>query len=101
MARVRVKTLGYLQNIAGGMEHEIEVESRSTVEDVLKRLVDTYRELSSELYTREGSLNPRIRILVNGRDISHMKGLETSVSDGDIIAIIPPIGGGVPPYPYI
>ncbi|MGC9104615.1 MAG: MoaD/ThiS family protein [Candidatus Methanodesulfokora sp.] len=35
-------------------------------------------------------------ILLNGRNIRTLSGLETSVLDGDVIDIFPPAGGGRP-----
>lgn len=32
--------------------------------------------------------------LVNGRDITHLQGLDTPVGKDDVISLFPPIGGG-------
>jgi molybdopterin synthase sulfur carrier subunit len=36
----------------------------------------------------------RLLIIVNGRQIHHLQGLDTPLADGDMIAIMPPLLGG-------
>jgi len=35
-----------------------------------------------------------LQFLVNGRSTSSLEGLSTRLADGDVLAIIPPVGGG-------
>ena len=35
-----------------------------------------------------------LQFLVNGQSASTMKGLQTELKDGDVVAILPPVGGG-------
>jgi molybdopterin converting factor small subunit len=37
---------------------------------------------------------PKIRILVNGRDIGFLNGMETELRDGDEVLMLPLVGGG-------
>jgi molybdopterin synthase sulfur carrier subunit len=41
-----------------------------------------------------GKIDPSIKFLVNGVAAQNLRGFETELKDGDVIAIIPPIGGG-------
>lgn len=36
----------------------------------------------------------RLLVIVNGRNIHHLQGLDTPLADGDEIAIMPPVMGG-------
>lgn len=38
--------------------------------------------------------SPKVRILVNGRDIDFLNGPETELKDGDTVVLFPPIAGG-------
>ncbi len=38
--------------------------------------------------------NPKIRILVNGRDIDFLQGAKTGLKEGDTVVLIPPVAGG-------
>ena len=35
-----------------------------------------------------------VNVLVNGRSINFLEGLKTELSDGDEVAIFPPVAGG-------
>ena len=35
-----------------------------------------------------------LQFLINGKSVSTLNGLNTKLSDGDILAILPPVGGG-------
>ena len=72
------------------------MKNRSTVNDVLISMVETYGEpLAAELYDSNGRLFPYVRLMVNGRDIAFLDHkMETELQDGDEILILPPVGGG-------
>jgi len=65
----------------------------STVGDVLTALESEYDGLAGNLL-EDGDLKPQINVLLNGREVLHMEGVETAVSDGDTIAVFPPVAGG-------
>lgn len=39
-------------------------------------------------------LKPGIKIIINGRDIDYLDGMDTELKDGDVIVIIPQVAGG-------
>ena len=92
--RVKVKTLATLHTITGGLIHEITLNDEANVNDVIKKLIEMYPKLKNELLNDKGRLKENYKVLINGREITHLSGLETKVSDGDIIAIFPPVAGG-------
>ena len=47
-----------------------------------------------ELLLLEGGLNPDYRVLLNGRNVVFLGGLEAEVRDGSRIVVFPPAGGG-------
>lgn len=62
------------------------------VGDVLHALEAEYPEM--DLFESDGSVRDYISILKNGRDITHIDGLETALDDGDTVSIFPPVAGG-------
>ena len=47
-----------------------------------------------DLFRGDGGLQERIVVLVNGRNISFLDGLATTLEEGDVISIFPPVYGG-------
>lgn len=72
----------------------------STIKEVLQNLAHSLNDKQKNqflhmLFTNnEFELNPKYRIIVNGRSISLLQRLETPLKEGDEIAIIPAVGGG-------
>ncbi len=81
----KVKFFAALREITGKREEIIEGYN---VGDVLKVLYEEYGE------EFEKELKERSMILVNGKNIEHLEGLKTKVSEEDTISIFPPAGGG-------
>jgi len=56
-------------------------------------LKETFPELL-ELLIRDGELNPDYRVLIDGRNVVFLGGLEAEVRDGSRVVVFPPAGGG-------
>lgn len=74
------------------------MKNEATLADLIEAIASKYgckarRYLYSDEDRRE--IDPSIYFLINGRNSKMLNGLETFLKDGDVIAIIPPIGGGV------
>ena len=69
---------------------------RVTVDAVLKKLRQSYGERFVEyVYDRKtGEVKGFLQFLVNGKSAATLNGLETKLEDGDVLAILPPVGGG-------
>jgi sulfur-carrier protein len=73
-------------------ESSADVEG-STVGEVLDALYDRYGELRSRI-AEDGGLRRFVNVYVGGEDIRFLDGLETPVSDGDEVTILPAVAGG-------
>jgi len=69
-----------------------EFDDDATVGDVLEILDEEYPEM--ELFEEDGSLREFNSIMRNGKDITHIDGLATTLEDGDKISAFPPAAGG-------
>jgi molybdopterin synthase sulfur carrier subunit len=47
-----------------------------------------------EAILENGRLRPHYRVMLAGRDVELIQGLDTPVGDEDVLAIFPPIAGG-------
>lgn len=65
----------------------------STVEDVLHGLTDRYPRFGNYVFDGEGSLRPHVNLFCNARVVPRTD-LNTSIQDGDELAIIAAIAGG-------
>jgi len=71
-----------------------EIEGGTTVGAVLDLLVGRYPKLRAGFYDDEGAIRSFVAIMVNGRDIRHLQGLETPIDEGATLDIFPPVAGG-------
>ena len=85
-----VKFFGNLRQMAGITTLSLDGK---TVGEILSNLHPHYASVHAALL-EEGKLKPYYKIMVNGMDISLHQGLDTKVSDSDVVAIFPPIAGG-------
>jgi molybdopterin synthase sulfur carrier subunit len=95
---ITVRFFTSLREVTGKKEEILEFSRRetATVDNVLKRLAELHGKSFVEyVYDyRTGEVRSFLQFLINGRSVSAFKGLDTKLSDGDVLAIIPPVGGG-------
>ncbi len=92
---VTVKFVGSLQSLAGKSKLTLTLEESATLKEAIRRIIEKLPSLKAELVDPElGSLKPNNLIIVKGKEISVLKGLETTLKDGDDIVLIPVSHGG-------
>ncbi len=87
---VRLPTL--LRQHAGG-DTSVRAEG-ATVGDVFTELVARFPGLSGQLIDDEGSLHRFVNVYRNDEDIRYLDQLDTKLSDGDVVSILPAVAGG-------
>ncbi|HEY4828143.1 MAG TPA: ubiquitin-like small modifier protein 1, partial [Solirubrobacteraceae bacterium] len=65
----------------------------ATVGEVLDSLYERYGELRSRI-AEDGGLRRFVNVYVGSEDIRFLDGLDTPVSDGDEVTILPAVAGG-------
>jgi sulfur-carrier protein len=73
-------------------EGELEVEG-STVGEALDAVFDRHDGLRERI-TQDGDLRRFVNVYVSGADIRFQDGLDTPVSEGDEVTILPAVAGG-------
>jgi len=68
--------------------------SGETVGDVFRQLIERYPGLSDNLLGDDGSLHKFVNVYRNDDDIRYLDALDTQVTDGDVISILPAVPGG-------
>jgi len=95
---VSVRFFTTLREATGKKEETLEFPKGETVtvDRVLKQLTQRYgRKFVEYVYdAKTGEVKGFLQFLINGRSASSLEGLSTRLADGDVLAIIPPVGGG-------
>jgi len=93
---VQINFLGIYQRIAGKKSVQLKLKKQSTIRKAVTELAEKVSEefkqvlIDSEL---EGQ-RPKALILVNGKEISVLEGLETKINQAKEITLIPMVHGG-------
>jgi sulfur-carrier protein len=87
---VRVPT--QLRTLTAG-QGEIEVEG-STVGEALKALDAAHVGFAERLFDDTGNLRRFVNVFVADEDVRFLSGLETPVSAGQTVSIVPAVAGG-------
>lgn len=92
---VKIKLLGVFRRAYGSNEISLKIENNVQLREIIQRLAASSKEFKHILIDPElESPLPNAVILLNGRDISALNGLETPITHGDEIVLIPVIHGG-------
>jgi MoaD family protein len=96
--RVSVRFFTTLRELTGEKEETLEFSEGGsvTVDSVLQCLVKLHGKGFADYVYDKKTCDVRsfLQFLVNGRSTSSSGRSNTKLSDGDVLAIIPPVGGG-------
>jgi molybdopterin synthase sulfur carrier subunit len=70
------------------------VAEGSTVGEVFSDLTGRFPGLAGNLIGDDGALHKFVNVYRNDDDIRYLDALDTKVSDGDVISILPAVAGG-------
>ena len=65
-----------------------------TVREVIDDLEASHKGIRGAVVTEGGDLHRFLNVYLNDEDIRFLGSLETPVSDGDVISILPAVAGG-------
>jgi molybdopterin synthase sulfur carrier subunit len=95
---VKVRFFTNLREIVNKREETLTFtdDEKITVDLVLKTLAQKFGKPFMEYVYNGKTGQPKnfLQFLVNGTSTSTLNGLETELKDGDVLAILPPVGGG-------
>jgi molybdopterin synthase sulfur carrier subunit len=70
------------------------VAAGSTLRELIQNVDERHPGFAGQLLEIGGGQRPFVNIYVNDEDVRYLQGLETAVSEGDVISILPAIAGG-------
>jgi molybdopterin synthase sulfur carrier subunit len=92
---MEIKVYATLRDVVGSSSILLDDRPEITVGQMLQELCTRYPDLRPKLSLSLDQLHPAIHILVNGRDMRYLNGLETVLTATDTVRIFPPVGGGL------
>ncbi len=95
--QVKVRFFTSLREIVGKREESLAYDDieRITVNSVLEELTRKYgKPFEQYVYESIGQPKGFLQFLINGISITTLNGLDTELRNGDVLAILPPVGGG-------
>ena len=88
---VEIRFSSALERVTDEQTTQVEAD---TVSDAIDQLRDRYGEEFEEKLIQDDELRRFVNLYVNGEDIRHGDGLQTSVEDNDEVSILPAVSGG-------
>ncbi len=73
---------------------DLDLSEVTSMRIVVDRLAARYPVLKSKFWDAEGRPTSYVQILLNGRSIQFLQGLDTPVQPTDNVRLFPPVGGG-------
>jgi molybdopterin synthase sulfur carrier subunit len=89
---VKVRIPTPLRQLTNGVDI-VELQS-GTVDSLLAELSVKFAGMDKRLFKQPGELNRFVNIYVNDEDVRFSGGLDTAITDGDSVTILPAVAGG-------
>ena len=87
---VRIPTV--FRKYTGG-QAVVKVEP-GTIADVIEQLGSSHAGLRDQLLTEQGDLHRFVNVYLNDEDVRYLEKLDTKVSEGDTVSLLPSVAGG-------
>ena len=93
---VEVRFLGIFQRLSGKKRFQLNLEEPATVRKAVMKLTEQFSDEFKRVLINTELADPRPNalILVGGKEISALQGLETQIKDTEEIVLVPMVHGG-------
>jgi molybdopterin synthase sulfur carrier subunit len=92
---VTVKFIGPLRHVSGASQLALNCKGTVSVRALISEITREVPALTQSLIDPQlEDPRPNVLILVNGREISVLNGLETTLQNGDEVVLVPVVHGG-------
>ena len=65
-----------------------------TVGDLIDQIETRFPEMKGQLVTEDGELHRFVNVYLNDEDVRYLEKLDTKVSDGDSVSLLPSVAAG-------
>jgi molybdopterin converting factor small subunit len=66
----------------------------ATIGEVFRSLTERYPGMKGQLLGDDGGIRKFVNVYKNDEDVRYLQALDTPVSEGDVISILPAVAGG-------
>jgi MoaD family protein len=92
---ITVKFIGAFRSISGKSKLSIKAKNAAPLNEIIRHIIEERPRIKRALIDPElDDPRPNALILVNGKEISILKGLDTMIENGDEIVFVPVVHGG-------
>jgi molybdopterin synthase sulfur carrier subunit len=92
---INVKFIGALRHVSGAGELALNCKDNVSIRELMREITEEVPALTRSLIDQQfEELTLNVLVLVNGREISVLNGLETNLQDGDEVVLVPVVHGG-------
>ncbi len=91
---MRIRVYATLRDLMGTNAFDVPLSGPADVRAVLEQAVRAYPMLGEKLWSADGRWSGFVTVLINGRSMEYLQGLQTPVTDQDLLSLFPPVGGG-------
>jgi len=92
---LEVKFIGALRHLSGKKQFTVNYQEILSIKQLLQKICQEFPELVHTFSDQElNDSRSNSLILINGKEISVLNGLETKLDDGDEIVFVPVVHGG-------
>ena len=89
-----LKFIGALRQISGKTQLTVNFQEEMSLKDLITKISQEMPQLEKTFSDQLNDSRSNALMLINGREISVLNGLETKLNDGDEIVFIPVVHGG-------
>ncbi|TXT56582.1 MAG: hypothetical protein BAJATHORv1_20172 [Candidatus Thorarchaeota archaeon] len=91
---IRFKSFGPLRRLLTTSELTLEMPEDATVNDVIHTIIESSGSDARQLLYDSGKFSGNFIVLVNKTDVDRLDGLNTRLSPGDQVIVLPHVQGG-------